>query len=227
MPLGRRPARGSHQTGRPPAASAAACGHQQAAHAGEVLGALARRVDVEHHHDVGQRQRAPELARQQPRARVEVRLEAGDQAPARPRACGRPRAWRAPRSGGGRSRRRPARRVAVRPCSSKRRPAPLKPASAGGRLGQLARPPRGRRPAPPARSARCGGRARAARTLAPSTLKRDPPGSSSTLRAAQIALADAHRTRLAGQLDVRAQRRAASAGAANSANASSSSARLA
>ena len=62
-----------------------------------------------------------------------MRLEAGDEPP-RLGACAPPRASRAPRSGGGRSRRRPRAPLAVRPCDSKRRPAPVK-------LGERAAPP--------------------------------------------------------------------------------------
>ncbi len=46
-----------------------------------ILGALARRVDVEHDHHVGLRERRAELAREQRRARVQVGLEDGHQAP--------------------------------------------------------------------------------------------------------------------------------------------------
>ncbi len=74
-----------------------------------ILRALARRVDVEHDHHVGQRQRAAELAREQRRARVEMRLEDRHQPPVLERAR-RARGWPRPRSGGGRSRRTPARR---------------------------------------------------------------------------------------------------------------------
>ena len=71
-----------------------------------------------------------------------MRLEDGDQAP-RLRACAPPRAWRAPRSGGGRSRRRPPRRSRVCPWGSKRRPAPVNVASAGA--ASPARTPAARR----------------------------------------------------------------------------------
>ena len=51
-------------------------GHQRAAHAR--LGVLARTVDVEHDHLVGQAQRGSELAGELPRARVQVGLEGHD-----------------------------------------------------------------------------------------------------------------------------------------------------
>ena len=105
-------------------------GDEQAGHAREVLRALARR----------DRRRAPRRGRRAAsarpnarrlalRARVQVRLKAGDDA-ARVRACARPRSSPAPRSGGGRSRRprarrarscRGARSAGRRPRSSQRR----------------------------------------------------------------------------------------------------------
>ena len=63
-------------------------GHQQPGDAGEVLGPLARRVDVEHGGDVGPGQRGAELAREPLRARVQVRLEDRDHPPRRQRAGG-------------------------------------------------------------------------------------------------------------------------------------------
>src|SRR5438874_6054400 len=63
-----------------------------------VLAALARRVDVEHDHDVRLRQGAAELAREHRGARVQVRLEDRHQASRRQRARGPERsrdlAWR-------------------------------------------------------------------------------------------------------------------------------------
>ena len=50
-------------------------GDEQTAHAGIVRGALARRIDVCHDDHVRSRQRASQLAREQPRARIQVRLE--------------------------------------------------------------------------------------------------------------------------------------------------------
>ena len=120
---------GSHRTGRPPAASAAASATSRPRDAGEVLGALARRVDVEHGGHVGPGQRGPEVACEPLRARVEVGLEDRDHPPRAP-ACGRRRWWRPPRSGGGRSRRSRARRCSWCPGAWKRRPAPAKSASA-------------------------------------------------------------------------------------------------
>ena len=56
-------------------------GHELAGDARQLaFRALARRVDVEHDHHVGKRERAAELAVQVERARVEVGLEGGDQA---------------------------------------------------------------------------------------------------------------------------------------------------
>ena len=150
-------------------------GHEPAAHARVVLGALAGRVDVEHADDVGQRQRPAELARQHRRARVEVRLEARDHAPRRQRPR---RLERGAHLGrvvgvvvvhlGARPRcARAARTAAARPRSS-RAPAPPRPP---------ARPRRGRRPARRARSARCGGPAPAAepRRRRPRSATRRPP----------------------------------------------------
>ena len=76
----------SSSVGQPPDRAAAGgvrgrLGDQVAAHAREVLGPLARAVDVEHHDQVGERERAAELAREHLRARVEVRLERRDQPP--------------------------------------------------------------------------------------------------------------------------------------------------
>ena len=73
--------RGSHHTGRPAAASAAAPATSSPLTPGKSSGTLARGVDVQHHHQVGERQRLAELAGEQARAREEVRLEADHQPP--------------------------------------------------------------------------------------------------------------------------------------------------
>src|SRR5664279_846165 len=68
-------------------------GDQQAADAGVILGALARRIDLEHNDLISLGQRGAELARQRGGARIEVRLEDGHQPPVGQRA-------RAPQGGG-------------------------------------------------------------------------------------------------------------------------------
>ncbi len=55
-------------------------GDEQPGHPREVLGPLARRVDLEHAGDVGARERLTELAREQLRAGEQVRLEDRDDA---------------------------------------------------------------------------------------------------------------------------------------------------
>ena len=103
-----------------------------------------------------------------------MRLEDGDEPP-RLRACGRPRASRRPRSGGARSRRRPAR---PRRAAEHARSAGPRPRSRAAPR----RPPRGRRrraaprSAPRRRCGRCGRRARTSSTSTPSSVKREPPG---------------------------------------------------
>ena len=53
---------------------------EEAAHVWEVLGPLPRPVDVQHDYEIRQRERAAEVAGEHLRARVEMRLERGDQA---------------------------------------------------------------------------------------------------------------------------------------------------
>ena len=81
---------------------------------------LAGGVDVADHDHVGVVERAREVGEQIAGARVAVRLERGDDAAAGEAARARPRAWRAPRPGGGRSRRRPV----TPPTSPRTREAP-------------------------------------------------------------------------------------------------------
>ena len=96
-------------------------------------------------HDVGERERAPEVSRQQ--AACASRDGAGRRPPrASRRECGPPRAWRAPRSGGGRSRRRRSRPRTSSPTCSKRRSVPGKVASAAAAAGST--PAAGTRSAP-------------------------------------------------------------------------------
>ena len=76
---------GSHATRRPPAASAAASATSRPVTPGMVLGALARRVDLRHHRQVGERERRAELARLVAGAGEQVRLEDRDQPPRRER----------------------------------------------------------------------------------------------------------------------------------------------
>ena len=77
---------GIQRTGRPPAGPPRPR-RWPAAHAGEVGGRLARGVDPEDADDVGGRERRPELAGELLRARVQVRLEDGDE----PAGLARPR----------------------------------------------------------------------------------------------------------------------------------------
>ena len=168
---------GSHSTGRPPAASAAASATSRPADAGEVLGALARRVDVEHGGHVGPGQRGAEVAREPLRARVEVRLEDRDHPPRRQRAGGV--------DGGGHLGRvmgvvvdRRARRCSWSP---RRLEAPPGAGEVGQRrggrrgvgAGQRARPPARRR-----RCARCGRPGRPGARRARATRSVEPPPSS-------------------------------------------------
>ena len=102
----------SHITRLPPRVVRRRSGDREAAHALERAdGLLARRVDVEHAHLVGGRQRGAEVGGECLRPRVEVRLEDRDQALGLKLAERGERRAR-PRSDGGRSRRRRRRRNA-------------------------------------------------------------------------------------------------------------------
>ena len=180
---------GSHQTGRPPAASAAAPATSSPLTPGEVLGTLARGVHVQHHHQVGERQGAPELAREQARARVEMRLEAGHQPPRGLRASG---GERGPHLG------RMVGVVVEHPRAGRRAPVVLEAAARPGEARQRrARPRAGSTPA--ARQAASAASAfstlwrpgTASSISTPSTLKRDPSGSSSTAVGPEVAGVDA------------------------------------
>ena len=147
---------GSQYTGRPAAASAAASAISRPLTPGMVLGALARRVDVEHddHVRLGQR-----LRRTRGRA-ARVREYRCGWKTATSRSCAqrarRRAASRRSRSGGGRSRRRPARRRAAAPSSWKRRPAPAKARQRPRSRAASAAPARRAASSAPAAFARCG-----------------------------------------------------------------------
>src|SRR5919108_4601468 len=66
-------------------------GDEPTGDAREVLRPLARRIDLEHHDEVGERQRRAELAELVASAREQVRLEHGDDAPRAEGAGGRDR----------------------------------------------------------------------------------------------------------------------------------------
>ena len=155
-------ASGSHQTGLPPACVRGRLGDQPPRHALErAHRLLARRVDVEHRDLVRCRERdAPNSVASALVREYRCGWKTAISRPGRARAP-RP-APRAPRSGGGRSRRRRARPDAS-PFSSMRRATPRKLASAGGAGVDVGPGQRQRRRARRGRSRRCGGRGRRAR----------------------------------------------------------------
>ena len=166
---------GSQATGRPPAGVGGGLGDEQAGHAGEVLGALARRVDVEHDDVVGGGER--------------VRRTRAPGAAVRENRCG----WKTATTRRGSSVRAAAMRrghlgrvvgVVVDDLRARGRAAE-DARSAGRRPRSPAAPPRrarGRRrrgaprSAPRRRCGRCGRPGTESSTATPSSVKREPPG---------------------------------------------------